>query len=58
MDDPGRANVAVTRAKEVFWIVGGAMQYRFRDSVLEPMNHMTKYKREIDTDGRSHHFRL
>ncbi|KAK4548272.1 hypothetical protein LTR36_010142 [Oleoguttula mirabilis] len=57
MEDPGRCNVAVTRAKEVFWMIGGDMQYRFRDSGLKVANHMTRYKWEVDADGRSHRFR-
>ena len=56
MDDPGRCNVAVTRAKEVFWMIGGSMDYRFSDSYYQPRNHMTQYKKEMDDEGRSHRF--
>ena len=56
MSDPGRCNVAVTRAKEVFWIIGGDMKNRFLDSRPEPTNHMTKYKVQVDRAEQTHRF--
>ncbi|KAK5119587.1 hypothetical protein LTR85_007416 [Meristemomyces frigidus] len=56
MKDAGRANVAVTRAKEVFWMIGGNMKYRFPDSRFKAESHMKRYKMEIGADGRSHRF--
>lgn len=58
MTDPGRTNVAITRAKEVFWMIGGSMEYKFRRSYEDPNcpNLITKYKRLLDNSGMSHKF--
>ena len=57
MEDAGRANVAITRAKEVFWIVGGAMGFkarRKRDHYKG--NLLTQYKEYLDRCKLSHLF--
>lgn len=54
MEDKGRANVAITRAREVFWIIGGSMAAlpgrRSRKTTL-----MVEYKEELNRK-RSHKF--
>jgi superfamily I DNA and/or RNA helicase len=61
VDDVGRCNVAITRAKEVLWIIGGSMSLRRRfghsmSLVEKPTALLTKYKRELDAEGKSHRF--
>ncbi|EME38300.1 hypothetical protein DOTSEDRAFT_75754 [Dothistroma septosporum NZE10] len=53
MTDPLRANVAITRAQEICWIIGGAM------ICSEPASEkqiIVQYKREMESAGRCHRF--
>lgn len=52
--DKGRINVAITRAKEAFWIIGGSMQLRFPRDV-QPPNLMLQYKNRLNAE-HSHKF--
>ena len=53
MKDAARTNVAITRAKEVFWIIGGPLK------CTEKRNEkhlIVQYKREMEEAGRCHRF--
>lgn len=57
MNDAGRINVATTRAKGVFWILGGKMTLKYKknwDNDDYVINHITKYKRVLDRAGKVH----
>lgn len=52
MDDRGRSNVAMTRAREVFWIIGGPLTaIRTSSNVPSPF---PKLKREMERQGKVH----
>lgn len=51
MEDPGRCNVAVTRAQAVFWIIGGDME-AVEDDEANPV--LYQYKQELKAGGRCH----
>lgn len=53
MNDLGRTNVALTRAQEVLWIIGGEMKIG-GDRREPPL--ITKYKREMVAKGMVHNF--
>jgi hypothetical protein len=53
VDDVGRCNVAITRAQEVFWMIGGSMRLKHGD---RPLALITKYKRELEEAKRVHRF--
>ncbi|TKA51732.1 hypothetical protein B0A55_13356, partial [Friedmanniomyces simplex] len=56
VNDDGRCNVAVTRAKEVFWVIGGSMEVKqVSNSHLKPAA-LVKYKRELAGMGKCHRF--
>lgn len=46
MVDPGRTNVAITRAKEVYWVIGGSMSADPRGK--SSSNLLLDYKRELN----------
>ena len=65
MENRNRVNVAMTRAKGVFWMIGGRMKMspegkgggrgrrqRKRGGLI------TEYKRELDESGQTHRFRV
>ena len=52
--DPGRVNVAITRAKEVFWMIGGSMNIKFACNVERQLFLLTQYKRELQRAGKCH----
>lgn len=56
LSDRGRANVAFTRAKECFWIIGGSMGLRFPHNPEKP-NLMLRYKQDMDKKNITHRFR-
>jgi superfamily I DNA and/or RNA helicase len=49
--DPGRCNVAMTRAKEVFWMLGGPLSY----GTLSPF---PKLKVLMGVKGQVHRFQI
>lgn len=54
VEDVGRCNVAITRAKEVFWMIGGSMDNKHRSTPFArpPLALLTKYKRELQIQQR------
>lgn len=54
VDDPGRCNVAFTRAKEIFWILGGVMENKHRRNGKRATTYLARYKRELDAKKKSH----
>ncbi|KAF2774488.1 hypothetical protein EJ03DRAFT_347084 [Teratosphaeria nubilosa] len=58
MSDLGRVNVAITRAKDVLWIIGGSMSLHCnsRDTATRSLPLLTKYKRDLDALGHVHRF--
>ena len=46
-----RANVAVTRATEVLWVIGGEMRSQLKSEYL-PL--ITQYKRQMEANGQVH----
>ena len=57
MTDPGRCNVAMTRAKGVFMIIGGALDLRYRDNANDPLSPFVKLKKFMEERNRVHKFR-
>ncbi|KAK1810468.1 hypothetical protein LTR12_015158 [Friedmanniomyces endolithicus] len=56
VNDDARCNVAITRAKEVFWVIGGAMNAkRVENSQRKPAT-LAKYKHELALMGKCHRF--
>ncbi|KAK3626304.1 hypothetical protein LTR56_019881 [Elasticomyces elasticus] len=54
MKDEGRCNVAMTRATEVFWMIGGSMSIKFpRNKDLAP-SPLPRYRNELDLMMRCH----
>ena len=54
MTDRGRCNVAMTRAKGVFWMIGGALEaLRERNNGME-LSPFPKLKQEMQQMGRVH----
>ncbi|KAH9833625.1 AAA domain, partial [Teratosphaeria destructans] len=58
MSDLGRVNVAITRAKDVLWIIGGSMSlpHSSRHTTTRSLPLLTKYKRMLDALGHVHRF--
>ena len=54
MTDRGRCNVAMTRAKGVLWILGGALDLKDRRNVDEPLSPFPKLKKQMEKVGRVH----
>lgn len=52
MRDRGRSNVAMTRAKEVFWIVGGPLGLAYPRNAFEPDIPLVKLKKELELTGQ------
>ena len=57
MVDEGRFNVAITRAKEVFWTIGGGMTNDSWNAIGPANNLPTRYRGELDIAGHVHRFR-
>jgi hypothetical protein len=47
--------VAITRAKGVFWMIGGEMKKKHRWE-SDPLHLITQYKRELDAANQVHRF--
>ena len=61
MEDEGRCNVAFTRAKEVFWIIGGEMSYlRSSRAEYDTPSLLGSYKWEMEgiKKNNRHKFKL
>ncbi|KAK3654018.1 hypothetical protein LTR56_003453 [Elasticomyces elasticus] len=56
VNDDGRCNVAITRAKEVFWMVGGKMEIKDRRNIAAKSATLVKYKNELELMGKCHRF--
>lgn len=56
MSDTRRVNVAITRAEEVLWIIGGDMRMRDGRGKKQNVPLITKYKQELDAAGHVHVF--
>lgn len=50
----GRCNVATTRAKAVFWIIGGTMENLYKSNTNRIVSHLARYKQALDRTGKSH----
>lgn len=60
MDDPKRSNVAMTRAKEVFWVLGDELNLKSSRNENKPENKplapFVKLKLELEKTGQVHRF--
>lgn len=57
MKDRGRSNVAMTRAKDVLWILGGSLKKLHPDrQVSGPMAPFVKLKKKLQEMGQVHKF--
>ncbi|KAK0260293.1 hypothetical protein LTS09_005109 [Friedmanniomyces endolithicus] len=56
VNDDARCNVAITRAKEVFWVIGGAMNSRRVENSHRKPATLAKYKHELTLMGKCHRF--
>ena len=54
MTDRGRCNVAVTRAKGVYWIVGGDLGLAHPGNRFDPLSPFPKLKNEMAKLKRVH----
>ena len=54
MDDRGRCNVAMTRAKGVFWMLGGSLRPSRPGRLRGLLTPFPKLKREMEGSGRVH----
>ena len=54
MKDRGRCNVAMTRAQQVFWVLGGPLKLRRSDNAAEPLSPFVKLKRQLELTGQVH----
>lgn len=54
MVDRGRCNVAMTRAKGVFWMIGGALGVLNPCNFAKPLSPFPKLKQEMEVLGRVH----
>ena len=52
--DRGRCNVAMTRAKGVFWVIGGSMECRRAANRAKPLSPFPKLKMQMGRLGRVH----
>lgn len=52
MHEQPRFNVAITRAKGVFWMIGGELEWKC--DWKNPPNLMTRYKIELGKAGQVH----
>ncbi|SMR51281.1 unnamed protein product [Zymoseptoria tritici ST99CH_1E4] len=53
LSEASRVNVAITRCRDVLWIVGGRMNFNGNN---RPTNLVQKYHDELEAAGHSHHF--
>lgn len=51
MKDRGRSDVAMTRAKEVFWVLGGSLEPKYRNVEDAPF---VKLKKQLQKKGQVH----
>ncbi|KAK0857208.1 hypothetical protein LTS02_010264 [Friedmanniomyces endolithicus] len=56
VNDDARCNVAITRAKEVFWVIGGAMNAKRAENSNRKPATLAKYKHELGLMGKCHRF--
>jgi len=56
VNDDARCNVAITRAKEVFWVIGGAMNAKRVENIHRKPATLAKYKHELALMGKCHRF--
>lgn len=57
MRDPGRSNVAMTRAKNVLWILGGSLEKLHPERpALGPLAPFVKLKEKLQKMGQVHKF--
>ncbi|KAK4888950.1 hypothetical protein LTR27_012230 [Elasticomyces elasticus] len=56
VNDDGRCNVAITRAKEVFWMIGGKMDLKDNRNNLAKTATVVKYKSELARMNKVHPF--
>lgn len=57
MKDRGRSNVAMTRAKDVLWILGGTLEKLYLDEgASEPLAPFAKLKKKLEEMGQVHKF--
>lgn len=58
MTDRGRCNVAMTRAKGVFWVIGGALDLKNQRNRPKALSPFPKLKRQMAREGKVHRIKL
>jgi hypothetical protein len=54
LKESGRCNVAMTRAKGVFWVLGGKMDPKWHKDT-EPLSYFPRLKKELEGTGKTDH---
>lgn len=56
MSDHRRSNVAMTRATDFFWIIGGSMKCLYKKNEKKTLAPFARLKRELEGSGQVHRF--